>query len=45
MKINILGVSTTEFGELWEVSPRELAHNAIHDALKDAGKKASDIDA
>lgn len=45
MKINILGVATTEFGELWNVSPRTLAKKAIEDALKDARIKADDIDA
>lgn len=45
MNINVLGVATTEFGELWNTSPRELARVAINGALKDAGKKASEIDA
>lgn len=45
MNINILGIATTEFGELWNISPRELARIAISGALKDAGKKATDIDA
>lgn len=45
MKINILGVGTTEFGELWKISPRKLAKDAMGDALKDAGKKPEDIDA
>ncbi len=45
MKVNILGVSTTEFGELWNKSPRALARQAIQGALKDANLKATDIDA
>ena len=44
MRVNVLGVSTTEFGELWKVSPRELARAAMQGALKDAGKKPSEID-
>lgn len=45
MKISILGGATTKFGELWEVSPRALAREAIKNALLDASKNASDIDA
>lgn len=37
MKINIAGVATTEFGELWDISPRQLAREAMFNALKDAG--------
>jgi len=45
MKIRIAGAATTEFGELWKTSPRELAREAITGALKDAGKKYDEIDA
>ncbi len=45
MRVNVLGVSTTEFGELWKVSPRDLARKAMFGALKDCGKKPEDIDA
>ena len=45
MKINILGASTTKFGELWNVSPRTLAKEAMENALKESGLKASQIDA
>ncbi len=45
MKISILGGATTKFGELWEVSPRALAREVITNALLDASKNASDIDA
>ncbi|MBI2621348.1 MAG: thiolase domain-containing protein [Candidatus Levybacteria bacterium] len=43
--IHILGVATTEFGELWKKSPRALAKQAAEGALEDAGLKISDIDA
>lgn len=45
MQISILGGATTKFGELWNVSPRALAREAISAALTDAGKSSSDIDA
>ncbi len=45
MKVNILGVSTTEFGELWNKSPRALARQAIEGALNDAKLNPEDIDA
>jgi len=45
MKIQILGAATTKFGELWNVSPRELAHEAIHKALTNANKQPKEIDA
>lgn len=45
MKINIAGVATTEFGELWKASPRDLARQAMNEALKNSGKKSSEIDA
>lgn len=45
MKVNILGVSTTEFGELWNKSPRALARQAIEGALNDAKLKPEEIDA
>ncbi len=45
MKINILGTATTKFGELWDVSPRELAREAMADALKASGLKPSQVDA
>lgn len=43
--INVLGVSTTEFGELWGKSPRSLAKRAMQGALDDAGLKAKDVEA
>lgn len=36
MNISIIGASTTKFGELWDVSPRTLAREAVVGALKDA---------
>ena len=45
MKINVIGASTTEFGELWRISPRQLARDAMTGALKDANKTPKDIDA
>ncbi len=45
MKINVLGVATTEFGELWDKSPRALARQAVKEALEDAKMDISKIDA
>lgn len=45
MNVYITGAATTKFGELWAVSPRKLAHEAVTKAIADAGMEASDIDA
>jgi acetyl-CoA C-acetyltransferase len=45
MKIVVLGVGTTRFGELWEVSPRVLVREAVNQALTDANLKLADIEA
>lgn len=45
MKINVLGIATTQFGELWNVSPRSLAREAMTHALSDAKKSPKQIDA
>ena len=45
MKINILGTYATKFGELWNVSPRALAKEAMENALNLSGLKAPQIDA
>ncbi|HSA83756.1 MAG TPA: beta-ketoacyl synthase N-terminal-like domain-containing protein, partial [Patescibacteria group bacterium] len=45
MKINVIGIATTQFGELWKSSPRVLAKEAMSNALADAKKKPQDIDA
>jgi acetyl-CoA C-acetyltransferase len=44
-KIQVLGVATTEFGELWKKSPRALAKQAMKGALDDAKLKAEQVDA
>lgn len=45
MKIQIVGAATTQFGELWDISPRTLAHEAMSKALADASKQPKQIDA
>ncbi|HEX8965621.1 MAG TPA: thiolase domain-containing protein [Patescibacteria group bacterium] len=45
MKIQILGTATTKFGELWGISPRTMAREAIQNAVKASGLKPADIDA
>lgn len=45
MKISILGAYSTKFGELWNISPRALAKEAMDNALKASGLKAAQIDA
>ena len=45
MNIYITGAATTKFGELWGVSPRALAREAVDSALHDAKLQTSDIDA
>lgn len=44
-EINCLGATTTKFGELWNVSPRELARNVFSEALTASGLKPREIDA
>ncbi len=44
MNVNVLGVATTEFGELWGKSPRALAHEAIKNAINASGIKPEKID-
>lgn len=43
MNVSIIGAATTRFGELWEVSPRTLAREAVGSALKDAALKPRQI--
>lgn len=43
--VYIIGVGTTKFGELWNMSLRELASEAGLKALMDAGVYAEDVDA
>jgi acetyl-CoA C-acetyltransferase len=45
MNIYVAGAATTKFGELWGVSPRALAKQAVEDALTDASLDVSRIDA
>ena len=45
MKVAVLGVGTTKFGELWGVSPRALVREAVEEALIDANLKLADIEA
>lgn len=45
MDVSIIGAATTKFGELWGVSPRTLARQAVSDALGDAEISVSDIEA
>jgi len=45
MKLNILGGATTKFGELWGLSPRDLARKAVGETLKESNINAGSIDA
>ena len=45
MNIYITGAATTKFGELWGVSPRTLAGEAVDGALKDAAISGADVQA
>ncbi|MBI5614578.1 thiolase domain-containing protein [Candidatus Gottesmanbacteria bacterium] len=45
MKTNVIGVATTKFGELWDVSPRTLAKEAVALALIDSDIEMKHIQA
>lgn len=45
MNISIIGAATTKFGELWGISPRTLAKQAVEGALADAKIDSADIQA
>src|SRR5260221_778938 len=45
MKIQILGGSTTKFGELWGISLTMLVREAMQEALRESGLLPSQIDA
>lgn len=45
MNVFITGAATTKFGELWGVSPRTLARQAVQGALEDADIDASRVEA
>jgi acetyl-CoA C-acetyltransferase len=45
MNINVLGIATTQFGELWNMSPRSLGNFVMKQVLEDADLKPKNIDA
>jgi len=45
MNVSVVGAATTKFGELWGVSPRTLAHEAVEGALADADIAKSNVQA
>ena len=45
MNVSIIGAATTKFGELWDVSPRTLAREAVFGAIKDAQIESKHIQA
>lgn len=45
MNISVIGTGITKFGELWDVSPRTLAHEAVDHALTEAGITPKQVDA
>ena len=45
MNVAILSGVNSKFGELWDVSPRDLVRTVTTEAISDAGVKPSDIDA
>lgn len=45
MNISIIGAATTKFGELWEVSPRQLAREAMFGVLADANIEKKKVQA
>lgn len=45
MKIFVNGAATTQFGELWGVSPRSLARGSVSSALKDARIESAQVEA
>ena len=45
MKIHVLGVGATEFGELWDISPRAMAQDALFQAMQTSRVETERIDA
>lgn len=45
MQVCVAGAATTKFGELWGISPRTLARQAVFGALTDAGVAAEEVEA
>jgi acetyl-CoA C-acetyltransferase len=43
MNVYVSGAATTKFGELWDISPRTLAREAVYGALSDAGVEPSAV--
>src|SRR3989344_2767245 len=44
MNISVLGVGSSQFGELWDVSPRTLIRSVYQNALVESGLEPEDID-
>lgn len=44
MKVPVLGIGCTQFGELWHMSLADLLAQAQHEALRDANIKPADVD-
>lgn len=45
MTVSVLGAATTMFGELWAMSPRTLARQAVNEALRQAETPRSEVEA
>ena len=45
MNISIIGAATTKFGELWDISPREMARQVLTEALALSGIESERVDA
>jgi acetyl-CoA C-acetyltransferase len=45
MKVGVLGVATSKFGELWDISPRQLVREVVDEALSQSDLKLGEIDA
>ena len=45
MNISVLGAATTKFGELWDVSPREMARQVLSEAITGSGIESKRIEA
>lgn len=45
MKPFVIGVGVTKFGELWDISPRNLVKQVVRESLVDSGISTSDIEA
>jgi len=45
MRVGVLGVATSKFGELWDISPRRLVREVVSEVLASSNLKPTDIDA